>query len=202
MAIHSLNGETTGGDINKLPLNSGSTWVNPVAENNDTKPGILIGFQEGGFGDRNYGIKVAQEGYDVRTAAEANLIMSSQFNTFKIAASGGGYISSADPDWVDSGAGSLRYFNLVYIEHGVDVYNPFADPDSFKPIVLVFGGPAGPSGAPFIGGQLPNLQVTNSGTLTASQWIDLVYGSGFDITFYSANPSDWWYYYYVFLETV
>jgi hypothetical protein len=42
----------------------------------------------GGFGDGNYGIKVSQPGFDVKSATDAQLVMSSGFNSFKIAASG------------------------------------------------------------------------------------------------------------------
>jgi len=41
---------------------------------------VLIGYQLNGFGvSKNYGIKVSREGYDVDTATDAQLIMSSKF---------------------------------------------------------------------------------------------------------------------------
>lgn len=50
---------------------------------------VLIGFQKDGFGTGNdYGIKVSQDGVDVKTAPDDDLIMSSAFNMFKIVASG------------------------------------------------------------------------------------------------------------------
>lgn len=47
---------------------------------------ILIGYQKDGFGSRNLGLKMSQDGYDVKTATDAQLIMSSEFNMFKILA--------------------------------------------------------------------------------------------------------------------
>lgn len=56
--------------------------------NDEADDRILIGIQEGGFGTKNLGIKVSQEGQDVKTATDDNLIMSSAFNMFKIVDSG------------------------------------------------------------------------------------------------------------------
>lgn len=50
---------------------------------------VLVGFQKDGFGTgQDYGIKVSQEGVDVKTADNDDLVMSSSFNMFKIALSG------------------------------------------------------------------------------------------------------------------
>lgn len=63
-----------GGDIrNSSVLNDGNTNR------------ILSGYQKDGFGTgRDYGFKVSQRGFDVATAADSQLIMSSAFNMFKI----------------------------------------------------------------------------------------------------------------------
>lgn len=49
---------------------------------------IIMGFQKGGFGEKDFGFKVSQEGYDVKTADDSQLIMSSAFNMFKILKTG------------------------------------------------------------------------------------------------------------------
>lgn len=59
---------------------------------------VLIGFQKDGFGDgKDYGIKVSQEGFDVNTAADDELVMSSGFNMFKILSSGTTSVTVTDP---------------------------------------------------------------------------------------------------------
>lgn len=50
---------------------------------------VLLGFQKDGFGvGEDYGIKVSQEGVDVKSAGDDELVMSSGFNMFKIIATG------------------------------------------------------------------------------------------------------------------
>lgn len=49
---------------------------------------VLAGFQKGGFGAKDFGIKVSQDGYDVSTATDDQLVMSSAFNSFKIVSKG------------------------------------------------------------------------------------------------------------------
>lgn len=71
-----------------------------------TQQRVLTGFQKDGFGDgKDYGIKVSQEGFDVRTATDDQLVMSSGFNMFKIVDTGtasysGGSIASGSKDTV------------------------------------------------------------------------------------------------------
>jgi len=46
---------------------------------------VVLGYQKDGFGTgKNYGIKVSQDGYDVLTATNDQLVMSSAFNNLKI----------------------------------------------------------------------------------------------------------------------
>lgn len=48
---------------------------------------VLAGYDKDGFGaGHDYGIKVSQENYDVTDAVDANLVMSSAFNLFKVVA--------------------------------------------------------------------------------------------------------------------
>lgn len=71
-----------GEEINKQTVPEGNIL------GDGTNDRILFGFQKNGFGDKNFGLKVSQEGYDVKTATDAQLIMSSEFNMFKIVESG------------------------------------------------------------------------------------------------------------------
>lgn len=50
-------------------------------------PKLLFGYQKGGFGTQNYGLKIAKEGFDVTTATDDQLAFSSAFDTLKIIAS-------------------------------------------------------------------------------------------------------------------
>jgi hypothetical protein len=42
----------------------------------------------GGLGDGTYGLKVSKSGFDVKTTGNANIVMSSAYNAFKIVATG------------------------------------------------------------------------------------------------------------------
>jgi len=61
-----------------------------------TNDRIIAGFQKDGFGNKNFGFKVSQEGYDVKTATDDQLIMSSSFNMLKIIQSGIVSVDGAD----------------------------------------------------------------------------------------------------------
>lgn len=56
--------------------------------NDESNDRVLLGIQEGGFGTKNLGFKISQEGVDVQDATSNELIMSSAFNMFKIVESG------------------------------------------------------------------------------------------------------------------
>jgi len=60
-----------------------------IQEDENSLPSILIGYQENGFGTgKHTGIKVAQQGKNVETCSDDELVMSSEFNSFKITDSG------------------------------------------------------------------------------------------------------------------
>jgi len=44
----------------------------------------------------NYGLKISKDGEDVKTCADTDLVFSSEFNTFKIYATGSGTVTPAD----------------------------------------------------------------------------------------------------------
>lgn len=98
---------------------------------------VLVGFQRDGFGDgKDYGIKVSQEGFDVNSASEDELVMSSGFNNFKIIQSGTTTIPSFT---LASGASDNRTVRVTLNEPqdspptvfafattGLDIYFPFS----------------------------------------------------------------------------
>lgn len=106
MGLHDVEGNIQAVDNSFQQFGLGTNSVSPVREGQTvgkvvTKSNqilstdgnglnrVLLGYQEDGFGTgKDQGIKVSQNGYDVLTAANANLVMSSAFNTFKIVASG------------------------------------------------------------------------------------------------------------------
>jgi len=49
---------------------------------------LLIGYQQDGFENSSVGVKMSQEGIDVLTAETDELIFSTDFNSFKIVATG------------------------------------------------------------------------------------------------------------------
>lgn len=63
--------------------------VTDVKNDQDGTPHILLGYQEDGFGTgQNHGFKVSQQGVDVRTATDDQLVMSSAFNMLRIVETG------------------------------------------------------------------------------------------------------------------
>jgi len=65
---------------------------------------------------KDYGIKISQAGYDVKTADKERLVFSSQYDTLKVFASGGGSISvpnNPDP-WTPGKATVELAHNLGY----------------------------------------------------------------------------------------
>lgn len=56
-----------------------------VVVSDGTNDRVLVGFQQNGFGTGvDYGFKVSQSGYDVATAVDSQMVMSTAFNMFKI----------------------------------------------------------------------------------------------------------------------
>ena len=55
---------------------------------NGTTPTLLFGYQKGGFGTQDYGLKVAKPGFDVTTATPAQMAFNSGFNNLKVVGSG------------------------------------------------------------------------------------------------------------------
>ena len=102
-----------------------------ILVNDGTDNRVLMGYDSGGFGSKDYGIKVSRDGYDVLTATDDQLVMSSAFNSFKIVSTGTSTL----------GAGSLQgagfYEASNQIAHGLS-YTPTM-------IVMVDGGTTGRS---------------------------------------------------------
>lgn len=55
---------------------------------NGTTPTLLFGYQKGGFGVNDYGLKIAKAGIDVTTATADQLLFSSAFNNLKVVNTG------------------------------------------------------------------------------------------------------------------
>jgi hypothetical protein len=83
--------------------------------NDESDDRVLIGIQENGFGDKNLGIKVSQEGIDVKDATDAQLVMSSAFNMFKIA-----YVIDESYEVQGADITGDGQFDLVYY-HNLDI---------------------------------------------------------------------------------
>lgn len=161
---------------------------------------VLVGFQKDGFGDgKDYGIKVAQEGYDVRTATDDELVMSSGFNLFKIVQSGTTSITPPSP-WSPGGAGKRRVTiahnlgykpaNLVYVDNPVVV----GVSDSGDGLGLL------PNPLFLIGSYYTVIQ-SHAHVDTTNLYIDLIFlnQAGTNIT--GANAYTWNYRYYLLQET-
>lgn len=100
MAIHTMDMKTVSPDSLTVPVsNTNTAGLSPSIDGNtDSVPQVLVGYQKDGFGTGiDQGIKVSKQGYDVKTAADSQLIMSSAFNSFKIVATGVVLISK-DPN--------------------------------------------------------------------------------------------------------
>ena len=87
MANH-INPETATDSSGKEYINQANNQRGYIVNDGDNDR-ILIGYDKDGFGTgEDYGIKVSKSTYDVNTADNANLIMNSAFNLFKIVATG------------------------------------------------------------------------------------------------------------------
>lgn len=96
---------------------------------------LLIGFQENGFDNGNVGVKMSQSGVDVQTATDDQLIFSTDFNLFKIVATGTLTVTKDFPSHGASSSGQEDTDPATVDLTGYGFTNP--------PIVLVareFGG--------------------------------------------------------------
>lgn len=151
-------------------------------ENGDNR--ILIGHQDGGFGTLNYGIKVSQEGVDVRDATDDQLIMSSAFNLPKIVASGTKTVTVPS-----GGFTAYNYYSASYTHNLGYIPSYFAFFES-----AVTGGERSPGSS---------LIVDPSGNVAFTTYIE---ASATDITFYVAAANSGYsgtydFKYYLFRET-
>lgn len=105
----------------------------------------------GFYGDANkFGLKVAQDGFDVLTASDSQLIFNSEQNSFKILSYGGGSIPVSNPMTPSQVITATGFHNL-----------------GFTPAFIAFGNI--PTGGGYIGaGQLTNLPAHVYGTVGAS----------------------------------
>ena len=72
--------------------------TNGYVVSDGTNNRVLIGYDKDGFGTgKDFGIKVSKEGYEVSTTGDANLIMNSAYNMFKIVATGTATLTLPNP---------------------------------------------------------------------------------------------------------
>lgn len=112
MGLHTVDGKRTSARDVMGPRPSGAPLGPSIEGNPNSVVPYIVGFQEDGFGELGYGVKVAKQGFDARTAEGDELVMSSEFNLFKIVGTGSVTVN------VPSSTGSLT------IEHGLDGFIP------------------------------------------------------------------------------
>jgi hypothetical protein len=82
---------------------------------NGTTPALLLGYQKGGFGTADYGLKIAKTGVDVTTASNDQLIFNSNQDMLKIVSTGTVTIPAAV-----SASGSVSgAISSIAITHGL-----------------------------------------------------------------------------------
>lgn len=141
MAIHTIDTKAVSPDALTTPVSASNTaGLAPTIDGNSSTPQVLVGYQKDGFGTGiDQGIKVSQQGVDVNTATDSELVMSSAFNSFKIVQTG--VFSVAVSPGVGSGA--------TYIDHTLGV----------SPIMLAFTtSPGGTDNT-----QLPYFELNGAG---------------------------------------
>lgn len=186
-----INPETVT-DENGQYLISNSDPTNGYLISDGTNDRIIIGYDKDGFGTgNNFGMKISKAGYDVKTATDTNLIMSSAYNMFKIVATGSGTLTAG-------AAGTSAYTDVT---HGLGV----------KPVVIAFGYP--PDTSQFWGAgyaaQFPVIYYGLTGGLYA--WDAFMHvqvtttNARFAITRSSGSSASaagtWTYQYYIMVET-
>lgn len=143
---HSQSAEINQGDSTPVQ----ETSRGHIVTDGDTNR-ILVGYDPDGFGTGiDYGIKVSQEGYDVLTAADNNLVMSSAFNLFKIVATGTASVTGDDR----SGSGlwaATSATNTFTLAHGL----------GYVPTYLVYGDQTGSLRNYYPGGYAFNASMAN-----------------------------------------
>jgi hypothetical protein len=87
---------------------------------------LLIGYQQGGFSNGSVGIKLSQTGVPVLSATNDQLIFSSDFNLFKIVASG--TITAPDVTTAADGTNTNSGGATTSIAHGLN----------FTPLIIAF----------------------------------------------------------------
>lgn len=130
MGLHTIDGKRTSARDVMGPRPT-SAPLGPTIEGNDnSKVPFIVGYQQGGFGDLDYGIKVAKQGYDARTATDDQLVMSSQFNNFKIVGTGTATVNVPNPPAAGGIYGTTINHDLGYSPSHIGFISltPFGSP--------------------------------------------------------------------------
>lgn len=200
MAIHSIDNKTEGvqDQMQQVREGLGTTSISPVIEGQEqgyvTTRDAQILVNDGTYnrvaiGQRNdgtYGIKVSKSGNDALTAANSNLVMSSDFNMFKIVATGT-FTFTADNPYT---AGTIY---TTSVNHNL----------GYEPVHLVYQ-----KAQPSLGSQLHLIPRTaNDATATfAQQSIPYIDSTTLTLSWSAGgaavyNGSVWTYKYYLMQET-
>jgi hypothetical protein len=120
---------------------------------------VLVGFQKDGFGvGQDYGIKVSQDGFDVKTATDEQLVMSSAFNMFKIVQTDTVTVGELEVDTTSAAP--------IIASTSLDISYPVGTSD---PIVLAFL-----NSEDTLGVQNPTPStIANDSTIGSIDWVDI-----------------------------
>lgn len=185
--------------------NNGQELINKSNQQGDTvgdgtNERVLVGYQQDGFGTgKDFGIKVSQDGVDVRTASNDQLVMSSAFNMFKIVKTGTFTITPPTP-WSPGGSGK----QTVTVAHDL----------GYKPAALVYVDNPYIVGVSDSGdglGLLPNPLLLLGSYYTVIQshahvdsdnlYVDLIFLNQAGTNLTGADAYTWNYRYYLLRET-
>lgn len=157
---------------------------------------LLVGYQNNGFSNGNVGAKLSQVGVDVLSATSDQLIWSTDFNSFKIVASGTASVTVPDP-----------------LPSATTVSATVAHGQSSTPAYLAFVTIPS-SGGSLVGQgtltQLPGMLITNTGTSGLTTVFATASTNSTNIVFSVTNTfgaglsglgSPWVFKYYILKET-
>lgn len=149
MNMESVQPTTPTNTSGQEQINKSNQQGNTVSDGTNER--VLMGFQKNGFGDgKDYGLKVSQEGFDVRSASDDELVMSSGFNLFKIVASGSvvpndGNLNTGGANYGSSSSTVTVAHNLGYVPAVLAFYSI----EGINHIILPYTNIALPGGASF-----------------------------------------------------
>lgn len=156
-------------------------------------PRILFGYQKDGFGvGSDYGLKISQPGYDVTTATDTELVFNSNYNSFKILATGTISVSKAANDSFEVGSVDLSGVTGITDTPAILVFADYNNELLPSTYPITSGTYAGYVQLSF------NYEVDSTITLFVEVSAPN-YGAGSNVAY--VNPLDTTFRYYVLVET-